>query len=231
MLPGIKNFWIWTVGLLDSVNQRWYDEELNGIYYKDGVDYMSLYEVGISWSWLQLWEITGEQRFYRLALRSYEGMHNRLGRDRNDGLYFVDVGKAPCTFVPAAINEAGSVSFLTGNMGMAALAARFYHITGEQKYLDRVYKTNDGILKYYNKNGILLNDRDAWTNGVYAAVYASWVLTLPDTEELQQLLKNTAFSIVTNARTEDGYYGGSWSGPAEGLDSAWYNGGAKQNKV
>ncbi len=216
-----------TVGLLDSVNERWYDEELNGIYYKDGVDYMSLYEVGIAWSWLRLWEITGEQRFYDLALRSYEGMHDRLGKDRDDGIYFIEATKFGPKGEPQNIGEAGSSSFLTGNMGMAALAAKFYRLTGEQEYLDRVYRINEGILKYYDNDGVLLNDRDAWTNGAYAAFYASEVLTLPGTEAMQELLKNTAISIVTNARTEDGYFGGSWSGPAEGEGSTWYMGGSK----
>lgn len=214
------------IGLLDNVNERWYDEDLNGIYYKDNVDFMSLYEVGIAWSWLQIWEITGEQRFYDLALRSYEGMHDRLGADRGDGLYYCEANINWPRGGREEIHEAGSSSFLTGNMGMAALSAKFYRLTGEQEYLDRVYKTNEGLLQYYNNDGVLLNDRDAWTNGTFAAFYASEVLTLPNTEEMQMLLKNTAVSIVTNARTEEGYYGGSWSGPAEGSGSVWYSGGS-----
>lgn len=47
-------------------------------------------------------------------------------------------------------------------------------------------------------------------------------LSLRDTEQMQTLLKNTAVSIVTNARTEQGHYGGSWQGPAEGMDSKWF---------
>lgn len=214
------------IGLLDSVVERWYDEELNGIRYKDGVDFMSMYETGIAWSWLQIWEITGQQRFYDLALRSYEGMHDRLGAGRDDGLYYCEANAHFPRGEVYRIGEAGSASFLTGNMCMAALSAKFYRLTGNQEYLDRVYKINEGLLRYYDNDGVLLNDRDAWTNGTFAAFYASEVLTLPDTEEMQQLLKNTATSIVTNARTDDGYYGGSWSGPAEGSGSAWYNGGS-----
>ena len=215
------------IRLLDNVNARWYDEELNGLYYKDGVDFMSLYEVGIAWSWLRLWEITGEQRFYDLALRSYEGMHTRLGADRDDGLYYCEANVNWPVGDRERIAEAGSSSFLTGNMGMAALAAKFYRITGNQTYLERVYQTNQGLLRYYDNDGVLLNDRDAWTNGSYAAFYASEVLSLPDTEQMRTLVKNTAMSIMTNARTEDGYYGGSWSGPAEGSASVWYSGGSK----
>ncbi len=208
------------IGLLDNVDKRWYDAELDGIYYKDDVDYMSLYEVGIAWAWLQIWEITGEQRFYDLALRSYNGMHNRLIRD--DGIYYCEANRAFHKGNENEIVEGGSASFLTGNMGMAALSAKFYRICGDEKYLERIYKTNEGLLKWYNNNGVLLNDRDAWTNGTYAAFYASEVLSLPETEAMRKLLKDTAVSISINARTVDGYFGGSWSGPAEGSGSNWY---------
>ncbi len=214
-----------TIGLLDSANERWYDEKLNGLLYKDGVDFMSLYETGIAWSWLRLWEITGEQRFYDLALRSYEGMHDKLGANRDDGLYYVEATYAWPRGGREDIHEAASSSFLTGNMCMAALAAKFYRITGEQEYLDRVYKTNEGILRYYDIGGVLLDDRDAWTNGAFVAFYVSEVLSLPNTEVMQALIKSTALSIVTNDRTQDGYYGGSWQGPAKG-NSVWYAGGS-----
>ena len=39
---------------------------------------------------------------------------------------------------------------------------------------------------------------------------------------MQQAIKTTALSILRNARTVDGYYGGSWSGPAEGKLSTWW---------
>lgn len=221
------------IGLLDKANERWYNEELGGLYYKDDVEFMSLYEVGIAMAWLRLWEITGEQRFYDLALRSYEGMHDRLSLGRDDGIYFIEatVEAAIGYDRPDDIKMAGSVSFLTGNMGMAALAAKFYKITEEQEYLDRVYRINEGLLEHYNADGILLNDRDAWTNGVYAAYYTAEVLSLPDTEEMQTLLKNTAVSIVTNARTVDGYYGGRWAGPADGEAGIWGSGSAPQQSM
>ena len=213
-----------TIHLLDSVNERWYDEELGGLRYKDGVDYMALCEVAITWSWLRLWEITGEQRFYDLSMESYTRLHEHMGRE--DGLYAMQANAFFKMGEDDYIGEGASSSFLGGNMCMAALAAKFYRITGEQEYLDRVYKTNEGLLKYYDNNGVLLNDRDAWCNATFAGFYASEVLSLRDTEQMQTLLKNTAVSIVTNARTEDGYYGGSWSDPAEGSDSVWYNAGS-----
>lgn len=209
-------------GLLDSVMERWYDEEKDILYYKDDVDYMSYYEAGLALSWLRIWEITGEQRYYDLALASYERVQEHLGRD--DGLYYCEATIYWPTGNKDAIGEAGSSSALAGNMCMAALSAKLYKLTGDQTYLDRVYLTNSGILKYYDKDGdgVLLNDRDAWTNATFAAFYVSEVLSLPDTEEMQALIYGTADSIYTNARTQDGYYGGTWCGPAEGDQSIWY---------
>ena len=208
------------IGLLDSVMERWYNEEKDFLYYKDDVDYMSYYEAGIALSWLRIWEITQEQRYYDLALGAYNRVQKNLGRD--DGLYYCEATVFWPTGNKDAIGEAGSSSALAGNMCMAALSAKFYKITGDQTYLDRVYLTNQGLLKYYNKDGVLLNDRDAWTNATFTAFYVSEVLSLPDTEEMQTLIYDTAISIYQNARTSDGYYGGSWSGPAEGNQSVWY---------
>lgn len=208
------------IELLDNTRARWYDEELNGMYYRDGVDFMSLYEVGCAISWLRIWEITGEERFLHLAQQSYEGMHSRLIRD--DGLYYCEANVHWPVGDKNTIYEGCSTSFLTGNMGMAALSAKFYEITEDEVYLDRVYATNTGLLKFYYDDGVLLNDRDAWTNGAFAAYYAADVLSLPNTEEMQELVKATAVSIVKNARTTNGYYGGSWGGPAEGSFSTWY---------
>ena len=159
------------IDLLDNANVRWYDKELGGIHYSDWADFMALYGVGVAISWVRIWELTGQQRFYDLALDAYEGMHKRLGADRTDGLYFCEASvKAPVGCErPNDIQLAGSVSFLAGNMGMAALAARFYRATGEQKYLDRVRSTNEGLLVWYNLGGVLINDRDAWSNGAFAA--------------------------------------------------------------
>ena len=208
------------INLLDSVMDRWYNEEKDFLYYRDDVDVMSYYESGMALAWLRIWEITGEQRFYDLSLASYNRVQKNLGRD--DGLYYCEATVYWATGNKDAIGEAGSSSALAGNMCMAALSAKFYKITGDQTYLDRVYLTNQGLLKYYDKDGVLLNDRDAWTNATFAGIYVSEVLSLPDTAEMQALIFGTAHSIFRNARTDDGYYGGSWQGPAEGPTSIWY---------
>ena len=215
------------INLLDNAYERWHDDTIGGgMWYRDDSDSKSLYEAGIALDWLRIWEITGEQRFYDLALESYEWLHTALGRE--DGLYFCETMESGPRgeFSPNDIHEAGSVSFLGGNMCMASLSAKFYQITGDQRYLDRAYATNAGILQVYDKDGVLLNDRDAWTNGTFTSFYVSEVLSLPDTEAMQELLKSTARSIAANDRTADGYYGGSWQGPADGAGSIWASGGS-----
>lgn len=201
------------INLLDNCNERWYDENLGAMYYKDDVDYMSLYETGITLSWLRLYEITNEQRFYDLALRSYNGLHNALYSQR-DGIYYCEANQYWPLGDMKSIAEGGSTSFIAGNMAMATIAAKLYKITQDNKYLERVYEINAGILKRYYKNGYLIADRDAWTNGTFAAYYAGNVLCLPNTEEMQKALLSNADSIMKNARTNDGYYDGSWGGPA-----------------
>ena len=212
------------IRLLDNAYDRWHDSELGGgLWYNDTHGSKALYETGIALTWLRLWEITGEQRFYDLALESYEWMHTALGRD--DGIYYCEADQNGPKG-DGKVQESHSCSFLGGNMAMAALSAKFYKLTGEQKYLDRVYATNEGILKWYNNDGVLLNDRDAWTNGTFASYYASEVLSLPNTEAMQKLVKDTAISIIQNDRTADGYYGGSWQGPADGGSSIWASAGS-----
>ena len=199
--------------LLDNCVERWYDPELGAMYYKDGVDYMSLYETGMTLSWLRLYEITENTKYYDLALRSYNGLHTAL-YSATEGLYFCEASKYWPLGDMKSIGEGGSSSFIAGNMAMASIAAKLYKMTNDEKYLTRIQKINAGILKRYYKDGYLLADRDAWTNGTFAAYYAGNVLTLPGTEDMQKALLSNADSIMKNARTEDGYYDGSWQGPA-----------------
>jgi len=80
--------------------------------------------------------------------------------------------------------------------------------------------------------GVLLNDRDAWTNGLFAGDWVRDVLTLPGIgAKHAAVLRATADSIRRNARTPEGFYGGSWSGPAEGPESVWFAKGSKPQQI
>lgn len=125
---------------------------------------------------------------------------------------------------PNTIKEGQSTVFLGGTMGMAALHARLYKKSGEEKYLERAQRTlravNDN--KYLVSGGIYVNAGDAWTNASFMRLWVQEVMTLPGLQEKDvKILYDTADSIYSLARTDDGYYSASWSGPADDRDTAW----------
>ena len=80
--------------------------------------------------------------------------------------------------------------------------------------------------------GVYFDDRDAWANGTFAGDWAEEVLSLPGIDgRHKELLLRTADSIYHKARTADGYYGGSWSGPADGPGSPWSMGGSRPQQI
>jgi hypothetical protein len=120
------------------------------------------------------------------------------------------------------------VVFFGGNMAMAVLHARLYQMTGNTNYLNRAVRTVNAIFNSLltKTSGVYLDDRDAKTDGTFAGDWAREVLTLPGIDPKYWTISwTTADSVYDNARTTNGYYGGSWSGPAEGPGSPyWVNG-------
>ena len=166
------------------------------------------------------------------AIGCYRWMESQLLRP--DGIYWADrdrqgpVGKDD----PERIGEAGSVTFLAGNMAMGVLHARLYRLTGEKVYLERAIRTADAVARKLTAKGIYVDDRDAWANGTFAGDWARDVLSLPGIEERhKELLLRTADSIYQKARTSQAYYGGSWSGPAEGPGSRWCMIGSRPQQI
>ena len=169
-----------------------------------------------------------EENMLRSGTKNY---NNALADGRgitvtaDDNLYWMDynVGRTGRTIVngpdgalvPDQVAEASSVSCLFANMAMGAIHADLYALTGEQVYLDNALRTvralNDSDL--YSQNGAYVNDRDAWANAMFAGPWVSQVLTLPGvTQADYDRIFITADHILVNARTEDGYYKGGWSG-------------------
>jgi predicted alpha-1,6-mannanase (GH76 family) len=220
-------------GLLDKGFNRWLDNELGGgLWYNDQRKAKSLYQVGIVWSALSLEETTGQKTFHDRAVACYDWMESHLLRA--DGLYWCDYGRQGPLGKdrPDDIREAGSVSFLGGNMAMGVIHAQRYRMTGDKQYLRRAIRTAEAIARKYVKDGVYLNDRDAWANGTFAADWVQDVLALPGIDRKhRQWLLGTADSIFKNARTPDGYYGGSWSGPAEGPGSPWCMKGSRPQQI
>ena len=118
-------------------------------------------------------------------------------------------------------------------MAMGVLHAHLYRLTGDDTYRLRAIRTAEAILAHLvTGKGVYLNDRDAWSNGVFAGDWVREVLTLPGiSAKHAAVLRATADSICHNARTADGFYGGSWSGPAEGPASRWFVGNSKPQQI
>jgi hypothetical protein len=221
-------------GLVTNAFNRWADDALGGgLWYNDSRQLKSLYQVALALDSLEIWEATGDSAFKSRALSAYEWMEKRLLRP--DGLYWCDCGAAGPVGAerPDDIHEAGSVSFLGGNMGMGVLHARLYRITGQELYRERALRTARAIrARQTDGKGALLDDRDAWTNGTFAGDWAREVLSLPGIgSEDVAAVENTARAIYERARTRDGFYSGCWNGPAEGPGCRWCVVGSRPRQI
>jgi len=221
-------------GLVNSAFDRWLDNQLGGgMWYSDADQIKSLYQVAIVLSSFRIYELTGDQSYYDRALQCYTWMETYLLR--SDDLYWCDYNSSGPAGEnrPNQIAETNSVVSLGGAMAMGLLHARLYRLTGDTNYLNRAVRTANAI---YNSPlltpaGIYLDDRDAWTQGTFAGDWAREVLSLPGIEPKHWVaLWKTASTIFTKDRT-NGYYGGSWAGPAEGPGSAWWVNGSVPEQI
>jgi hypothetical protein len=204
------------------------------MWYNDGKTNKSVYQTAIVLDALRVYQVTGDQSFYDRAMDCYSWMESHLLRTNLDNLYWCDysalgpVGQDR----PEDITEAGSVVFLGGNMAMAVLHAQLYQMTGDANYLQRAIRTANAILSspLATPFGVYLDDRDPNVEGTFAGDWAREVLTLSGVDPKHwTILWTTADSIYGNARTTNGCYGGSWSGPADGPGSPyWVNGAIPQ---
>jgi hypothetical protein len=104
-------------------------------------------------------------------------------------------------------------------MAMAVLSARLYAASNNRDYLASMIATAKGIAALERtSSNVLIDDRDAFTNGWAAFYYATEVvplLTISGTADASTILA-TAQSVMTQARSGDGTYSGNWSGPFNG---------------
>ena len=216
----------------------------NGLWYRYGEDgspreynwSKSVYCAGLLLSALQYHEITkGTERndsdLYQRTLALYDWVEANLRRD--DNLYYCDYGDNRDTGEKAPLGhdspdhityENGSVSSLFGNTGMAAINAQLYRMTGEEKYRDRALSTANALaVTPYNNKGVLVNDRDGWTDAAFMRFFVKDVLTMEGIDPaVIGMVKNTALSIVRHCRTEEGFYYPRWSGglqPVSGVNT------------
>jgi hypothetical protein len=212
-------------GLVRASFNLWLDDQLGGgMWYSDKRDRKSLYQTALVLAALKIHELTGDEYFREQVLKCYTWMETHLLRD--DGLYWCDCGAAGLFGQnrPKDIHEAGSVVFLGGNMAMSVIHARLFRATKDVKYRERALRTSAALLKQVTTTeGVFIDDRDAWTNGVFVGDWAREVLILPGADSGYRIaLRKTADSIFSQARTSKSFLGGSWSGPAEGEGSVWW---------
>lgn len=224
--------------LVDNSFRRWLDDKLGGaMWYNDQRSLKSLYQVGVVLDALEIAGAGGDAALAASlrehAMACYEWMEAHLLRP--DGLYWCDRGASGPAGVerPDDIHEAGSVTFLGGDMGMAVLHARLFRTTHDDKYRQRALRTADAILaRLTDGRGVLLDERDAWANGTFAGEWAREVLTLPGIPaELREVALATARAVYVRDRTPDGYYGGCWNGPADGPGSKWSALGSRPQQI
>jgi len=221
-------------GLVNNAFNRWLDNQFGGgLWYSDARQIKSLYQVAIVLSAFRIYELTGDQTYYDRAMQCYRWMETYLLR--SDNLYWCDYNSSGPAGKnrPNQIAETNSVVSLGGAFGMGLLHARLYHMTSDTNYLNRAVRTANAIYnsKLFTTNGIYLDDRDAWTQGTFAGDWAREVVPLTGIEPKHwTALWKTADSIYTNDRT-NGFYGGSWAGPAEGPGSAWWLNGSVPEQI
>ena len=212
-------------GLVRASFEHWMDDELGGgMWYSDKHESKSLYQTALVQAALRIHALTGDDWFRDRAMKCYTWMETHLLRE--DGLYWCDYKPdGPAGHKrPNDIHEAGSVVFLGGNMGMGVIHAHLFRNTREDTYRVRALRSADALLKHMTTTeGVFLDDRDAWTNGAFACDWAREVLSLPGVDDRHRsAMQKTADSIFSKARTQSGFFGGSWSGPAEGEGSVWW---------
>lgn len=146
------------------------------------------------------------------------------------GLYYTDYEENPGLGIrrPRARQQgkmtiqAGSDSALFGNTGLAAVNLLLSRVTGDHTMRDRAVETaNQLALPPYNDRGVLLNDRDGWTDSAFMRYFVQTVLPEEGIDQaLIRLVLDSGLHIGEHCRTEEGLYLPDWNG-----GTAWKNSG------
>jgi hypothetical protein len=118
------------------------------------------------------------------------------------------------------------VVYLGGNMAMGACHAFLYQMTGSDPYRRAALRTAKAMRERAgDRAGRYINDRDAFTNGVFGSIWARRVLTLPGSDERDRTILSATAKAIVAARTTGGY--APAYGPAgAGFYPADWNGGS-----
>jgi hypothetical protein len=200
----------------------------------------SIIEALTARSALEIYQKTGEELYRTYAEDVWNWIHACAAHPY--GVFYVGADLDPSHSCykhgvqcnePGVITRGASVSYIGGTMAVASLSARLYLLTGAAKYLDDVNSILSAMLQNRTflrpgsnvrlSGDVLLNDRDGWSDGIFAQNFAYDVLPLAAADpsgEFKKVFLNTAQSII-NQRTPDGYYGADWSGPEWEYNHRW----------
>jgi hypothetical protein len=187
------------------------------IYHKTGIASYLTYAQGV-WNWI-----------HSCAAHPYGVFYVGADLDPSHPCYKKGV---QCT-EPNAITRGASVAYIGGTMAVASLSAQLYLLTGSTNYLEDINSILSAMLQTRTflrpgsnvglSGNVLLNDRDGWSDGIFAQNFAYDVLSLAGVDAsgvFKAAFVNTAQSII-NQRTPDGFYGADWSGPEWDAKHRW----------
>jgi hypothetical protein len=189
---------------------------------------------------LYLFQKTGIASYLTYAQEVWDWIHRCTAHPY--GVFYVGADLDPshscykkgvqCT-EPSAITRGASVAYIGGTMAVASLSAQLYLLTGSANYLEDINSILSAMLQTRTflrpgsnvglSGNVFLNDRDGWSDGIFAQNFAYDVLSLAGLDErgvFKAAFVNTAQSII-NQRTPDGFYGADWSGPEWDANHRW----------
>jgi hypothetical protein len=220
-------------GMIRNIRARWHDDALGGgLWYNDQRKVKSLYSVAFVHGCLGVYEMTGERAFLDIALEEYAWIESHLLRA--DGLYWCDFGAGPPANPehprgPVGTNRArhiavaSSVTYLGGNMGVGACQAYLWQLTGDEKWRVSALRTADALAAHLtDRAGCFINDRDAFTNGIFASLWARRMVGISAQHKSIAVLRATAKAIAAHRTTADyrpaygtggaGFFTADWDG-------------------
>jgi uncharacterized protein YyaL (SSP411 family) len=216
-------------GAVRFAYDRWRDGALGGgLWYNDDRTSKSLYETALALAALDLYTLTDSRWFLNAAIGSEAWIRTHLRRP--DGLYWCTATAAGPDGQerPQDIHAGASVTYLGGNMGISVLQVRLARILDRPELQQAAEETAQAVARrLVDVDGALLDDRDAWNDGYFAAAWAKEVLS-PKGPEADSL-RRTAAAIAARDRTMDGFYGPDWDG--ENPDSRWSRGSTRPQQI
>jgi hypothetical protein len=234
--------------LMRKIYDRWHDDQLGGgLWYNDERKVKSLYGAAFAYAGLALYEASGDSTYRDLAMAEYDWIESHL--KRSDNLYWCESSAGPPADPrnpegpigrnrPRQIHEAGSVTYLGGNMAMGACQAFLYQLTGSDSFRQAALRTATALRENaVDSAGRYINDRDAFTNGVFGSIWARRVLSLPESDQRDRAILSATADAILAARTTAGYvpaYGPPGAGfyPADwNSGSVWENKGSLANML